>query len=160
MITLINRRETRRWRAGVIGKDTHQGDDDEHGSGDGSNNVGPHTRAVHEALEPAQILLEQRAMIIVEHDLEVPLQASNTPLAAPDSITTNCSANCCCIESVTRLLGGNCHTPATHSANRTISTTWWVVDEWLVQNNAACILQTILAHILHKGHTHKPQNRH
>ncbi len=33
--------------------EAYQGDDDEHGGGDGSHDVGPHTRAVHEALEPA-----------------------------------------------------------------------------------------------------------
>ena len=35
------------------GSGAYQGDDDEHGGGDGSYDVGPHTRAVHEALEPA-----------------------------------------------------------------------------------------------------------
>ena len=51
----------------------YQGDNDEHGGGDGTHNVGPHTRAVHQPLEPAQILLEQRAVLIVQHNLEVTL---------------------------------------------------------------------------------------
>ena len=32
---------------------SYQGDDDEHGGGDCTHDVGPHTRAVHETLEPA-----------------------------------------------------------------------------------------------------------
>lgn len=47
--------------------------DDEGGGGDGSNNVGPHSRAVHDAHGPAELGLEQRAVHPVEHDLEVTL---------------------------------------------------------------------------------------
>ena len=54
-------------------REAYQGDDDEHGGGDGSHNVGPHTRAVHEALEPAQVLLEEGAVVIIQHNLEVTL---------------------------------------------------------------------------------------
>lgn len=54
----------------------HQRDDDEHGSGDGSNNVGPNTRAVHEPLEPAQVFLKQWAVLVVEHNLKVTLHSS------------------------------------------------------------------------------------
>ena len=55
---------------------THQGNDDEHGGGDSTHNVGPHTRAIHETLKPAQILLEQGAVVVVQHNLEVTLQSS------------------------------------------------------------------------------------
>ena len=47
--------------------------DDESGSGDGSNNIGPHSRAVHDAHGPAQLGLEQWAVRPIEHDLEVAL---------------------------------------------------------------------------------------
>lgn len=53
---------------------THQGDDDEHGGGDGAHNVSPHPRAVHQALEPAQVFLKQGAVIVVQNNLEVTLQ--------------------------------------------------------------------------------------
>ena len=55
----------------------YQRDDDEHGGSDGSHNVGPHTRAVHEPLKPAEVLLEQWAVVIVQHNLEVALQTAN-----------------------------------------------------------------------------------
>ena len=56
---------------------TYQGDDNEHGGGDGPHNVGPHTRAVHEPLEPAHVLLEEGAVLVVEHNLKVALQTPN-----------------------------------------------------------------------------------
>lgn len=56
--------------------ETHQGDDDEHGGSDGSHNVGPNARAVHEPLEPTQVLLEQWAVLVVEHNLKVTLHGS------------------------------------------------------------------------------------
>ena len=60
----------------AAGLSAYQRDDNEHGGGDGSHNVGPHTRAVHEALEPAEVLLEEGAMVIVQHNLEMTLHIS------------------------------------------------------------------------------------
>ena len=52
----------------------HQGNGDEHGGGDGADDVRPDTGAVHEPLEEGQAALEQGAVLVGQHHLEVPLQ--------------------------------------------------------------------------------------
>ena len=49
-------------------------DDDEGGRGDGSDNVGPHSRNKHHLHEETQPLLRKWAVLLVEDDLEVTLQ--------------------------------------------------------------------------------------
>ena len=60
--------------------DSEEGDGDEDGGGDGANGVGPAAGAVHEAVEEAQLPLEQRRAPGVQDDLEVALHAILWPL--------------------------------------------------------------------------------
>ena len=53
---------------------THNGQNDEEGRGDCANNVRPDARGVVEAHEGGQLALQQRAVLLVENDLEVALQ--------------------------------------------------------------------------------------
>ncbi len=53
------------------------GDDDEGGCGDGSHDVGPHSRDVQHLHEEGQPGLVQGAVGLVEHDLEVTLHQPN-----------------------------------------------------------------------------------
>ena len=59
------------------GPDGDQRDGNEHGRRNGTHDIGPHSRAVHEALENAEVLLEQRAVLVGQHDLEVTLLQHN-----------------------------------------------------------------------------------
>lgn len=49
-------------------------DEDEEGRADGVDNVGPNAGAVHDAHGPGEPLLEEGAVVPVEHDLEVTLR--------------------------------------------------------------------------------------
>lgn len=62
--------------------DGDQGDGIEDWGGDGAHNVGPHPGAVHQALEHIQVLLEQRAVLPTEHDLEVALRQQTSSASA------------------------------------------------------------------------------
>ena len=54
--------------------DGQQGDDDEGGRGDCTDDVGPYTRAVQQLHAKRQLALEQRAVLAGHDDLEVALQ--------------------------------------------------------------------------------------
>ena len=56
--------------------DGDHGDENEGGGGNGAHDVGPDPGAVHDAHGPAQLALEQRAVLVAEHDLEVALQCA------------------------------------------------------------------------------------
>ena len=62
--------------------DGKEGDGDEDRGGDGAHGVGPAAGAVHEAVEEAQLPLEQRRARGVQDDLEVALQSRACPLRA------------------------------------------------------------------------------
>ncbi len=54
--------------------DGNQRHGNEEGGGNGSDNVGPDTAAVHDALEEAEPGLEEGAVVVAENNLEVALQ--------------------------------------------------------------------------------------
>jgi len=56
--------------------DRDEGNGIEDRGGDGSHDIGPHSSAVHDAVEPAQVALEQRAVLPAEHNLKVTLRSS------------------------------------------------------------------------------------
>ncbi len=60
--------------------DGHERHGDEHGRRDRAHQVRPHARAVHDALPPRQLALEQRAVPVGEDHLEVPARRTRRPL--------------------------------------------------------------------------------
>ncbi len=48
------------------------------GCADGANNIRPHALAVHDALQQRQLGLEQRAVLVVEENLEVALHSTTS----------------------------------------------------------------------------------
>lgn len=54
--------------------DGDQGNGNEEGGGDRSHDVRPHTTAVHNALEEGEATLEEGAVVVAQHYLEMTLQ--------------------------------------------------------------------------------------
>ena len=59
------------------GPDGDQGHCNEEGRGNGSHDVGPHSAAVHDALEDGQAALEEGAVVVAQHDLEMALHETD-----------------------------------------------------------------------------------